>query len=152
MREYIDIVIEGEAWHGSASDFKRFSTAKVGSGQGQAKYGWGAYLSDERERGRFYATLKSPNGVIYQVQYPDGLYLDWDAPLSEQPAVTAAIRMALPEKAEPESSVLSRVQYDALVRHGWRGCEGYKHLARVLSGFACAPRTRLPGHHLSWQR
>lgn len=133
MRDFIDIVAEGEAWHGSARDFKRFSAAKIGSGQAEAKHGWGIYLTDKFDRGRFYATLETASGVIYRVQYPDGLYLDWDAPLSHQPAATAAIRAALPSVAMPGMRIMPRDQFDQFVGFGWRGSEGYKYLAQMLS-------------------
>lgn len=121
------------AWHGSPFRFTRFSAAKIGTGQGEAKHGWGIYLSSERHRGAFFATLQD-HGTLYEVVMPPGLYIDWDAPLTDQPEAVAAFQQAFPAThpdAVTDHSI--RDQFDLLVRRGWRGRDAYKHLAKLLS-------------------
>ena len=35
-----------QAWHGSAADFDRFTTEKMGTGEGAQAFGWGLYFTD----------------------------------------------------------------------------------------------------------
>lgn len=42
------------AWHGSGSEFDRFSNDKIGSGEGAQAYGWGHYFAGAREVGQYY--------------------------------------------------------------------------------------------------
>lgn len=43
------------AYHGSTSIFNNFDMSFVGSGEGSQVYGWGVYLTDVRDTGRWYA-------------------------------------------------------------------------------------------------
>lgn len=45
---------ERRAWHGSPSDHDRFTTAKIGTGEGAQTYGWGLYFADRKEVAEYY--------------------------------------------------------------------------------------------------
>lgn len=47
------------AWHGGPHKFERFSTEKVGTGEGHAAYGWGLYFGSNREVGEHYRSQES---------------------------------------------------------------------------------------------
>jgi hypothetical protein len=126
-------ICEDTAWHGSPKDFKRFSASKVGTGQGESKHGWGIYLTSEIDRASFYATLSTSSGSVYLVEVPTGLYLDWDLPLVDQPKATSVIRAALPVNEDHNVPIGLAAQFDHFVDCGWRGLEGYKHLAKLFS-------------------
>ncbi|HBF42352.1 MAG TPA: hypothetical protein DDW42_01740 [Desulfobacteraceae bacterium] len=44
-----------EAWHGSGAEFDKFSTEKVGAGEGAGAFGWGLYFTDLKEIAETYA-------------------------------------------------------------------------------------------------
>lgn len=46
---------ELEAFHGSSVLFDKFDMSFVGSGEGSQVYGWGVYLTDVKDTGRWYA-------------------------------------------------------------------------------------------------
>jgi hypothetical protein len=41
-------------WHGSPHDFDKFTTGKIGTGEGHAAYGWGLYFTESRAVGEHY--------------------------------------------------------------------------------------------------
>jgi len=44
-----------EAWHGSPHQVDKFSSDKIGSGEGAQAFGWGLYFTDKKEIGKIYA-------------------------------------------------------------------------------------------------
>ena len=44
-----------DAWHGSPHSFKKFTTDKIGTGEGAQAFGWGLYFTDLESIGRNYA-------------------------------------------------------------------------------------------------
>lgn len=119
-------------WHGSRHDFEQFSTSAIGSGEGGSKHGWGIYFSSDRGRAEFFAELDGTSGLIYEVELSSGVHLDWQQPLSEQPAAAAALLAALPLEHSWTPSISLAAQLDVLIKAGWRGIDGYKHLAALL--------------------
>jgi DNA adenine methylase len=64
LREsYLD---ELEAWHGGTADFMQFDNKYVGTGEGSQVYGYGVYLTNVKDTGRWYAATvavkKAPKG------------------------------------------------------------------------------------------
>jgi len=96
------------AWHGSSYrgvEKEGFKLAYVGSGQRQANYGWGIYLTKSKELAERYMRVASrtnstKDGQLYKVSIPeDSELLSWDAPFSEQ---SAKVKQALAQIAPDE--------------------------------------------------
>lgn len=50
------------AWHGSPYDHNKFTTAKIGTGEGAQAYGWGLYFAQAKEVAEYYkASLGKPS-------------------------------------------------------------------------------------------
>ncbi len=88
------------AYHGSPYDFTSFNPNRLGSGEGNERYGDGVYLAENPAVAEFYADemkgeAASGESNIYKVQAnvdPSRL-LDWDRPLDAQlPAVKTALQ------------------------------------------------------------
>lgn len=83
------------AFHGTPHSVDKFSTKKIGTGEGAQVYGWGLYFTDKPEIADYYKKNLEQRlgwgdvqirGNRYHVELdadPDEL-LDWDKPLSEQ--------------------------------------------------------------------
>jgi hypothetical protein len=126
-----------EAWHGSPRSFRKFVAAKIGTGQGDAKHGWGMYLTTSQDRARFYADLSKPTqGFVYEVELPTGYYLDWDAPITQQAdKIMEVLRVIMPFD--------NSKTFDALMAAGWKGLDAYKHLYKTLGSKRAASRELL---------
>jgi len=97
------------AYHGSPHDFDKFSSSKIGTGEGAQSYGHGLYFAENEGVARNYrdklaAKLLSrgktdaplATGRMYEVNInaDPARFLDWDKPLRDQsPAVNAALGM-----------------------------------------------------------
>lgn len=82
--------LEGEpvfhrAYHGTPHDFDRFSTEKIGTGEGAQAYGWGLYFSGKREVAEWYKEKLSGhrNGIGSVTITKDGSKLTGDEILGE---------------------------------------------------------------------
>ncbi len=77
------------AYNGSPVLYDKFDMSKVGSGNGTASYGWGAYLSSAREVAELYVRLAGGFGENVQVAKFDipenDVLLSYDKRFSEQP-------------------------------------------------------------------
>ncbi len=51
------------AWHGSPHDFDKFTTKKMGTGEGAQVYGWGMYFAGRREIAEHYQKVLSAKGM-----------------------------------------------------------------------------------------
>jgi hypothetical protein len=104
------------SWHGTAAQFRSFNHKYMGAGEGAQAYGWGTYLAERVGIAKEYwkadvrrkvdvdptkgnpvtrflglSPLTKPEGSLLRVDTsitPEEM-LDWDARLSEQPAVLA---------------------------------------------------------------
>ena len=54
-----------EAWHGSPYAFDRFTTEKIGTGEGAQAFGWGLYFTDLKSIARNYAKKLSGDEYTY---------------------------------------------------------------------------------------
>lgn len=61
-------------YHGTKARFDRFDPKYVDSGWGEQAYGYGFYLTDNREAAEQY----SRGGVVMEVEVPDGKWLSYD--------------------------------------------------------------------------
>jgi len=61
-------VLLSPAWHGSPYEFDKFSTEKIGTGEGAQAYGYGLYFTDNKEIAEWYKERLSPPAIIF----PDG--------------------------------------------------------------------------------
>jgi len=62
-----NILYQAEAWHGSPHSFDRFTTEKMGTGEGAQAFGWGLYFTDLEGIARGYAyKLNSNFGIKNQ--------------------------------------------------------------------------------------
>lgn len=53
-------------YHGSPHDFDQFSTDKIGTGEGNAMYGWGLYFADTQEVAKWYRDkFQFPDSVLF---------------------------------------------------------------------------------------
>ncbi len=50
----VDVLAKREGWHGSPHRFDKFTTAKMGTGEGAQAYGWGMYFAGAREVAEWY--------------------------------------------------------------------------------------------------
>jgi len=82
------------AYHGSPERFDKFTTDKMGSGEGAQDFGWGMYFSGDKGVADTYRRWLSKekntgSGQLYKVKIPDDHeLLDWNKTLREQsPAV-----------------------------------------------------------------
>ena len=55
---------EIQAWHGSPHNFKKFTTNKMGTGEGVQAFGWGLYFTDEKEIDKFYGQKAQELGIV----------------------------------------------------------------------------------------
>jgi hypothetical protein len=61
------VKMQVDAWHGSPYEFDKFTTEKMGTGEGAQAFGWGLYFTDLESIARGYAkALSKPN--INQIQ------------------------------------------------------------------------------------
>jgi len=61
------VKMQVDAWHGSPYEFDKFTTEKIGTGEGAQAFGWGLYFTDLESIARGYAeALSKPN--INQIQ------------------------------------------------------------------------------------
>jgi hypothetical protein len=58
------------AWHGSPHDHDKFSTEKIGTGEGAQVYGWGLYFAGKKEVAEYYKRALSPERVLLDGQKP----------------------------------------------------------------------------------
>jgi hypothetical protein len=81
------------AFHATPHKVDKFTTAKIGTGEGAQAYGWGLYFAEsEAVSGRggvydrqFEAKTGKPSNIYTVELLPDeSEFLDWDKPLSEQ--------------------------------------------------------------------
>ena len=49
---------EQRVWHGTPHDFNHFDHSKMGTGEGNQTFGWGTYLTGDKNSGVYYATLR----------------------------------------------------------------------------------------------
>ena len=57
-----------EAWHGTPYRFDRFTTEKIGSGEGAQSYGWGLYFAGEKATAEFYRQKLSTHKELEDIQ------------------------------------------------------------------------------------
>ncbi len=67
-----------DAYHGSPYSFDRFSTDKMGTGEGVQVVAYGLYFSDSQDVAKYYAK----NGYKYKVSIEDNNFLEWNKPLT----------------------------------------------------------------------
>lgn len=61
-RGYSDLNAMVEAWHGTPHSFDKFTTDKIGTGEGAQAFGWGLYFTDLEGIAKSYAvSLSTPN-------------------------------------------------------------------------------------------
>lgn len=82
------------AWHGSPILFDRFDVSRIKT----ASEGFGIYITERRNIASHYAAPgvwrkeSDPRaGYVYEVEAPDGEYIDNSKPLDDQPATARAI-------------------------------------------------------------
>lgn len=58
--------------HGTGGSFDRFSTEKIGTGEGEVAFGWGLYFTDQKEIAEYYAETigDMPTYVLYKNDKP----------------------------------------------------------------------------------
>lgn len=77
-------------FHGSAKKFPRFSTGHIGTGEGNAGWGWGLYFTDSEGVADFYeeqeSTRRGTEGAKYEVELKpaEEEYLLWDETSDKQ--------------------------------------------------------------------
>ena len=77
-------------WHGTPHEVEKFSTEKIGTGEGPQAFGHGLYFAENRGVGLNYRKALTPSGQsgnLYRVHIDADAknFVDWDRPLSEQP-------------------------------------------------------------------
>jgi hypothetical protein len=94
-------------WHGTAAAFRKFNHDFMGTGEGAQAYGWGSYFAQSVGIAKGYwsadirrkkkANGEAPEGSLMRVDIPiaDEDVLNWDQPLSKQPAILAKIEASI---------------------------------------------------------
>jgi len=135
-------------WHASPHKFDRFDASKVKTGEGFNGYGTGLYFSEServagpggqyfQQFGRHPVAAQSGGPYAYKVDIPDeaiGRMLDWDAPLSQQPAGARALLPADKKAAEMmarEAMAAARVAADAGDEAAYAAAKAREALARM---------------------
>ena len=88
-------VREHRVYHGSGADFDTFDHSHMGEGEGIQSYGWGTYVTEDKDIAYTYAASTGgkqagsglPQRIFYTVEIPDdtgGNYLDWDKPVTKE--------------------------------------------------------------------
>jgi hypothetical protein len=78
-----DFLKEATAYHGSNHHFEEFSSDHIGSGKGYQTFGWGIYLTKQKQIAQRYR--KRGTGAVYVVDMPDpNEMLDWNKSFSQQ--------------------------------------------------------------------
>jgi hypothetical protein len=101
------------AYHGSPSDFDEFSTDKINTGEGSQVYGRGLYFAENEDVARSYRNKlaergSEPSPRMYEVNIDASSddFLDWEAPLSEQPEKVRQAFLAAETRGGPMRSNL----------------------------------------------
>jgi hypothetical protein len=55
------VKMQVDAWHGSPYQFDKFTTEKIGTGEGAQAFGWGLYFTDLKGIAESYANVLSQN-------------------------------------------------------------------------------------------
>ena len=88
-KPYVGEKYQQSAYNGSSALYDKFDMSKVGSGNGTASYGWGAYLSSAREVAELYVRLAGgfgENAQVAKFDIPENdVLLSYDKRFSEQP-------------------------------------------------------------------
>jgi ddrB-like ParB superfamily domain/Zeta toxin len=91
-----------KAWHGTPHEVTgRFTTDKIGTGEGGQSFGWGLYFAAKKAIGEFYRDQLSKE-VTYQGKKYDGLPMDGDRPT----AIHGVIRRIQDGKTPAEAVAL----------------------------------------------
>ena len=98
--------LDQKAYHGTPHEVDRFTTQKIGTGEGNQTYGWGMYFAGNKDVAEAYRKSVSQQhgadgGNLYKVEVPDEAHmLDYDASLKDQPEpVRAALeKLGVPMK------------------------------------------------------
>jgi hypothetical protein len=69
-----------EAWHGSPHVFDKFTTEKMGTGEGMQAFGWGLYFTDLESIAEMYAKQL---GALHSVVYANGKEIGYGHPLRD---------------------------------------------------------------------
>jgi len=80
-------------FHGSLSNFDRFDSRYIGTGKGLNAQGWGVNITDSRAAAQRYAARDGggTEGVLYDVDFPEGPFLDDSLPFEAQPPEVQAL-------------------------------------------------------------
>jgi len=73
--DVFDALFQVEAWHGSPYQFDKFTTDKIGTGEGAQAFGWGLYFTDLESIARNYAEKLAPTPLkVNKKNIDDYLY------------------------------------------------------------------------------
>jgi hypothetical protein len=101
-------------FHGTAAEFRRFNHEYMGTGEGKQAYGWGTYIAQNFgvAKGYWIADVKrktnangqKPTGSVMRVDIgvDQKDMLDWDTPLSKQPAILVKLEATLPQSVKDD--------------------------------------------------
>ena len=92
--------VDQAAYHGTPHNVDRFTTQRIGSGEGNQSYGWGLYFASERAVAEYYRDTLGGEGNLYQVEVPESSDLiDYDR----------AVRDSSPELLERLAPAIDRL-------------------------------------------
>ncbi len=159
--------LEQSAYHGTPHEVSKFTTQKIGTGEGNQAYGWGMYFAKGKDIAEFYrkqeSTKRGVEGNTYKVEVPeDHQMLDYHARVGEQsPSVQAAltklgVRLVDYEVRSPSGEVITSQESADKARlyitrnnvagkvvatpSDMTGARAYKLLSQKLGGAEAASR------------
>ena len=92
--------LDQAAYHGTPHNVDRFTTQRIGSGEGNQSYGWGLYFASERAVAEYYRDTLGGEGNLYQAEVPESSDLiDYDR----------AVRDSSPELLERLAPAIDRL-------------------------------------------
>jgi hypothetical protein len=115
------VAYEIQAWHGGPHKFDKFTTEKIGTGEGAQAFGWGLYFTDLEDIGRHYAETQPQVNPVKRRTFK-GEEVD-----PRSPEYHAASLMK-------DGTPLARIRYEV---EGWirdaKEGENIDHYAKVLA-------------------
>ena len=117
-------------WHGSPYNFKRFSTDKMGSGEGAQAYGWGVYHAENRDVAKEYEYKKGLNDKSYRA-YQDEMSKRYNEAIKQEDYIKAEMYENASLHGSPEFSLQNML-------------DGYKDRPEI--------HDKIKADHAEWQK
>jgi hypothetical protein len=86
------VKMQVDAWHGSPYQFDKFTTEKIGTGEGAQAFGWGLYFTDLESIARSYANMANTKQASYNILQSQS-FKDFTKDISENSLISAILNL-----------------------------------------------------------